>query len=292
MVLFAFRLDLGFFLHEDRVIVVLVGAHVLIAFGDDLLQRGLPFGLFRCLRREELVQKCHIHYLALSSYVQYRRGGERIQVEKYGGAFYNLYIDQTIKGGTFINTYLIDYENVKLAGLKGIENLTEDDVVYLFYSENANTLTFSMHRKINSCKAHFNLTEVKTGKANALDFQLVTYLGYLIAMSPKHAYYIVSQDKGFKSACTFWQDRGVNVSLVSDLAGRDESKVEDQLAKDVRALIDDRAVADKVTRIILKYKTKQGINNALVREFQSQDNKKASELYKAIKPLLKDKKGK
>ena len=82
------------------------------------------------------------------------------------------------------------------------------------------------------------------------------------------------------------------MSLVSDLTGRDEDQVEDQLSKDVRAVVKDKAVADKVTRIILKYKTKQGINNALVREFQSQDNKKASELYKAIKPLLKDKKGK
>ncbi|MBQ8063652.1 MAG: hypothetical protein IJ720_04090 [Clostridia bacterium] len=190
-----------------------------------------------------------------------------------------------------LNTYLIDYENVKLAGLKGIEGLQEKDVVFLFYSENANTLTFSMHRKINTCKAQFNLIEVKTGKPNALDFQLVTYLGYLVAMAPKNHYYIVSQDKGFKSAVTFWKDRGLGVALVSDLTGRDEAKVEDQLARDVRAILKDKNEADKVTRIILKYKTKQGINNALVREFQSQDNKKASELYKAIKPLLKDKKG-
>lgn len=196
------------------------------------------------------------------------------------------------KGGNVLNTYLIDYENVKLAGLKGIESLQSDDVVFLFYSENANTLTFSMHKKINLCPAQFNLTEVKTGKANALDFQLVTYLGYLIAMAPKNNYYVVSQDKGFKSACTFWKDRGLNVSLVSDLTGRDEDKVESQLAKDVRSVVPDKVVADKVTRIITKYKTKQGINNALVREFPSQGNKKASELYKAVKPLLKDKKGK
>lgn len=164
--------------------------------------------------------------------------------------------------------------------------------MFLFYSENANTLTFSMHRKINTCAAQFNLIEVKTGKANALDFQLVTYLGYLIAMAPKNTYYIVSQDKGFKSACLFWQERGLQVALVSDLTGRDEAKVEDQLSRDVHALIKDKQTADKVLRIILKYKTKQGINNALVREFQSHDNKKASELYNAIKPLLKDKKGK
>lgn len=148
-----------------------------------------------------------------------------------------------------------------------------------------------MHRKINSCQAQFNLIEVKTGKPNALDFQLVTYLGYLIAMAPKNHYYIVSQDKGFKSAVGFWKDRGFQVRLVSDLTGRDESKVEDQLSIEVRAILKDKNEADKVTRIILKYKTKQGINNALVREFPSQDNKKASELYKAIKPLLKDKKG-
>lgn len=196
------------------------------------------------------------------------------------------------KGATLINTYLIDYENVKMAGLKGIENLAKDDIVYLFFSENANTLTFSMHQKINECSAHFNLMEVKTGKANALDFQLVTFLGFLIAQDDKKHYYVVSQDKGFKSACLFWTERGKKVSLVSNLAGRDESKVEDQLVRDVRALLKDKQTADKVTRIILKYKTKQGINNALVREFPSQDNKKASELYKAIKPLLKDKKGK
>ncbi|MFT3952016.1 MAG: PIN domain-containing protein [Oscillospiraceae bacterium] len=45
----------------------------------------------------------------------------------------------------------------------------------------------------------------------------------------------------------------------------------------------------KIEELISKYKTKQGINNALVKEY---GNDKTSAIYKIIKPLLKDKKGK
>lgn len=48
---------------------------------------------------------------------------------------------------------------------------------------------------------------------------------------------------------------------------------------------------DEVKRIfgyIKKYKTKQGINNALVKRYRSE---KAGEIYKIVKPLLVNKKG-
>ena len=38
-----------------------------------------------------------------------------------------------------------------------------------------------------------------------------------------------------------------------------------------------------VTKIILQYKTKTGINNALVKQYPSKDNKQASEIYNTIK---------
>jgi len=52
-----------------------------------------------------------------------------------------------------MNYFLVDYENVNVAGLDGITKLSEDDVVIIFYSENAETLTFGMHKKINESKA-------------------------------------------------------------------------------------------------------------------------------------------
>lgn len=37
-----------------------------------------------------------------------------------------------------------------------------------------------------------------------------------------------------------------------------------------------------------KYKTKMGLNNALQKKF---DSKRGGEIYKALKPFIKDKKG-
>ncbi|MBQ1544783.1 MAG: hypothetical protein IIZ60_03360 [Clostridia bacterium] len=191
-----------------------------------------------------------------------------------------------------MNLFLIDYENTKSAGLDGIERLGKNDRVWLFYSENANTLTFRMHKKINECKAEFHFQEVGVGSKNALDFQLVTYLGYLVAMYPQDHFFIVTKDKGFASAAKFWTDRGIKTDIVADLNRKNEAEEELKLRDSVREVLPDKDLTKRVVAIIQKYKTKQGINNALVREFPSQDNKKASEIYKAIKPLLKDKKGK
>lgn len=105
-----------------------------------------------------------------------------------------------------MNCFLIDFENVKSTGLKGIEHLIESDDVYIFYSEYANTITFDVHHKIN--KSHANLKFFKSGivAKNALDFQLISYLGYLIAQKKYKNYFVITGDRGFESAVSFWKD--------------------------------------------------------------------------------------
>lgn len=76
--------------------------------------------------------------------------------------------------------YLIDFENVKSRGMEGVELLTEEDTVCIFYSDNADSMTFDLHRKLNETKANIIYHKVAVGTKNALDFQLATYLGYLI----------------------------------------------------------------------------------------------------------------
>ena len=44
--------------------------------------------------------------------------------------------------------YLVDFENIGYNGLKGIEKLPEGDQVHLFYSSNADKLTFDIHYQI------------------------------------------------------------------------------------------------------------------------------------------------
>lgn len=105
-----------------------------------------------------------------------------------------------------MNCFLIDFENVKSTGLKGIEHLIESDDVYIFYSEYANTITFDVHHKIN--KSHANLKFFKSGivAKNALDFQLISYLGYLIAQKKYKNYFVITGDRGFEAAVSFWKD--------------------------------------------------------------------------------------
>lgn len=50
-------------------------------------------------------------------------------------------------------TYLIDYENVKSEGIKGIAQLSEEDRVVIFYSHNADTITFEAMDMIFNSKA-------------------------------------------------------------------------------------------------------------------------------------------
>ena len=43
-----------------------------------------------------------------------------------------------------MSVYLIDFENVHYDGLSGILNLTSEDQVYIFYSDNGKRLTFEL----------------------------------------------------------------------------------------------------------------------------------------------------
>ena len=52
-----------------------------------------------------------------------------------------------------MKVYLVDFENVKSKGLSGVDSLTENDSVIIFYSENSDTISFEMHQKVLSSKA-------------------------------------------------------------------------------------------------------------------------------------------
>ena len=299
--------------------------------------------------------------------------------------------------------YLIDFENVKSRGMEGVEFLTEEDIVCIFYSDNADSMTFDLHRKLNETKAQIIYHKVAVGTKNALDFQLATYLGYLICEQQREGihpdYFIVTKDNGFTSLMVYWKAQGVPVRITRNLlwgknptaeqnpaaeenaeeiTGSVEQETEnatavmteepkaevdaeeiaepafvsvqileeplteilepvpvepvkktvrkksgntrkkntanmaekkttektvdkkasekksaeepDELAQAVEKVLSDQTIVPQVVKFIRQYKTKQGINNALNKEFK--DSKRTSEIYSAIKPLIADKKGK
>ncbi|MCR5717652.1 MAG: hypothetical protein K6F80_01280, partial [Oscillospiraceae bacterium] len=56
--------------------------------------------------------------------------------------------------------YLVDYENVYIEGLKGLEELGEEDALHIFYTQNRCGLTFHLYEQLTRCKAKIRLNEV------------------------------------------------------------------------------------------------------------------------------------
>ena len=206
--------------------------------------------------------------------------------------------------GHIMNYFLIDYENVHVNGLNGISKLTENDVVIIFYSENADTLTFGMHRRINESKADIQFQRVDVKEKNALDFQLCTYLGFLIheKMSEENFYYIVSNDGGYAVLPNYCKKFGIDLKLVSDLTKNEvqfipkKSDAEStptatknnltELKMALRKILKTDAEIDEAVKIIQSSKTKTDVNSNLGKKFKDRGGK----IYQAVKEFISDKK--
>ncbi|MDE5771924.1 MAG: hypothetical protein K2I06_09925 [Ruminococcus sp.] len=205
-----------------------------------------------------------------------------------------------------IRYYLIDYENVHQAGLNGIEKLTENDNLVIFYTTNAETLTFSLYEKLVSCKADIQLYKVQCGGKNALDFQLSTFLGYVLGNNPDTECHIISNDKGYEYVRSFWKEKNVKIKISSDIVGNVQkllpavvpavqpaptAKAETDFDKAVKPLnlskINKQKLFDIYNKAIVlkdKNKVKTQINNQIGQTFGSQNQKK---YYATLKPLIK-----
>lgn len=115
--------------------------------------------------------------------------------------------------------FLIDFENVHDEGLDGYGDLNENDKVFFFYSIQIKNISFDRHVEMMNCKA--SVEYIKTGKTakNYLDFQLTTYLGYLLGKGEQGKIYIISKDQGFDSTVDFWLERGYQITRQESIDG-------------------------------------------------------------------------
>ncbi|MBR0281184.1 MAG: hypothetical protein IJQ81_06290 [Oscillibacter sp.] len=213
-----------------------------------------------------------------------------------------------------MNCFLVDYENVHANGLNGISGLSEEDTVIIFYSEKAETMTFGLHRRLNESKAQISFQRVSTGGKNALDFQLCTYLGYLICQNAQSlaAYYIVSGDSDYEALTVYWKRHNVNVSLIPEIAAFSapvksppESAKEPSapvlkpseqttaptgdLSTQLKAVLPAKyhAQIPVIADIIRRCKTRQNVHTELMRTFhQGADTSVPKEIYQSVKPLV------
>ena len=113
-----------------------------------------------------------------------------------------------------MSVFLIDYENLHASAFSGLEDLTEDDRVLIFYTNNSDNLTFSLMDRLVRAKAKIEYMKVVCGGKNSLDFQLCSYLGYLIGTNTDTRFCIVSRDKGYNTMLSLWGDSTENGNTV------------------------------------------------------------------------------
>lgn len=105
-------------------------------------------------------------------------------------------------------TYYVDYENVHNGGMKGIEEVRSNDLVYVFYSAVANTMTMETIKKLLQSSCAIEFIETSNGTANALDFQLITLLYATVDSDDYH--YIISNDKGYDASVSMANRININ----------------------------------------------------------------------------------
>ena len=194
------------------------------------------------------------------------------------------------------NYYLVDYENVHKAGLNGIEELKRTDTVYIFYSENADSLSFELHHYLEQAKAAVHYIKVDTDGKNALDFQLSTYIGYLIGRNEHCRCYIISNDKGYHNVQDFWKSRDAKIKMLpciksqTNSNGVKKTELLEAMEDLAQLTAEEKNQAAELIKRQLKVgapqlsKLKVNINNELIHEFGTEKTKL---IYYAVKPLIK-----
>lgn len=107
-------------------------------------------------------------------------------------------------------TYLVDTENINTCWINIFKRMDRQDQMMLFYTENTPYLSYEYMNDLLRLERKPEMIRCKTGR-NALDFQLVSHLGYLIHTDKTREYVIVTKDKAYSVVAEYWTEKGFQV---------------------------------------------------------------------------------
>ena len=141
--------------------------------------------------------------------------------------------------------FLIDGDNNIGTGLRGIEMLSEKDLVLIFYKKGLPLARIKAQCAGSSAEIQY-IESVRGGK-NSIDFQIITELGVRVGRGEADYAYIISQDKGYEASLSALRARYADTFCEVEL----RPAIEDCL---------------KLT-FLLKAKTRQELCDALAQEY-------------------------
>ncbi len=158
-----------------------------------------------------------------------------------------------------------------------------EDEVFVFYTQKSPHMSYENVRLLKETEKEAIFIKCFEG-SNALDFQLVTQLGYMLCENPEYQYIIVSNDTGFDAAVRYWMARKMPVSRLS---GKECSK---RLQRSRRAAERERAQnTGEPTRDSAGEEASLPVENEKVQEAPEQE--KAAEEHPYEEQTAKDESG-
>ncbi|MDO4314234.1 MAG: PIN domain-containing protein [Oscillospiraceae bacterium] len=142
--------------------------------------------------------------------------------------------------------FLVDGDNNIGTGLKGIDMLSGEDAVLVFYQKSGLALS-KIQKLCAGTKADVQYVESVRGGKNSIDFQIITELGVLVGKREADYAYVISQDKGYAASIDALRARYADA--FQEVALR--PSIEDCLH----------------LPFVLKAESRQDLQNALVKEY-------------------------
>lgn len=95
--------------------------------------------------------------------------------------------------------FLVDGDNNIGTGLRGIDMLSKEDAVLVFYQKSGLALS-KIQKLCAGTEADVQYVESVRGGKNSIDFQIITELGVLVGKQEADYAYVISQDKGYAAS--------------------------------------------------------------------------------------------
>ena len=139
--------------------------------------------------------------------------------------------------------YLIDSENVGDFWIPLLDLPAETAELIVFYTKNSPHMSYESLIKLKESDRKVTFIKCYEG-TNALDFQLCSELGFLIALNKDDDFIIVTNDTGYDSAVKYWRRKEYSVKRIAGKDSRTGSRRRGNTAKS--------DVAGEVSSILFK----------------------------------------
>ena len=158
--------------------------------------------------------------------------------------------------------YLIDSENVGDFWIPLLELPADQAELIVFYTKNSPHMSYDSLIKLKESDRTVTFIKCYEG-TNALDFQLCSELGFLIAVNPGDEFIIVTNDTGYDAAVKYWRRKEYSVKRIAGKDSRTGSRRRGTTAKS--------DVASEVSAILHKLVRMPDHEESDVREEQPEE---------------------